>query len=114
MRSTHSFDHLRRTPKTSTFYQIRTSTKSPFRQSRLDAPIVLLPTLISAFAASDSRDLYLPVNLALYRHCGSNIAISNAAGLYAEAANSKMKEARRSCKQAIDRAIQVYKRTALK
>ena len=114
MRSAHSYDHLRRTPKTSTFYQIRTSLKSPFRKARLDAPVVLLPTLISAFVARSAQDLYMPVNLALHRHCGSSLAISNSAGLFAKPASAEKKKANMSCKQAIDSAIQVYKRTALK
>jgi phosphoglycerol transferase MdoB-like AlkP superfamily enzyme len=69
------YSKLRRAPNDVTFYQIRSSLPSPFAVGSLDIPIVMLPTLISAYVAKDSSDLYLPGNFELQAQCGEKIAL---------------------------------------
>ncbi|MDE2364502.1 MAG: LTA synthase family protein [Hyphomicrobiales bacterium] len=73
--SPNDYSKLRRGPNDVTFYQIRSSAPSPFATSRLDASIVMLPTLVSAYVARDARDMYLPGNFAVLAGCGERIAL---------------------------------------
>ena len=57
-----------------TFVHIRSSAPSPLRCCGPEAPpAFLLPTLVSAYAASGVDDLYLPQNLEVFQRCGSEV-----------------------------------------
>ena len=71
----NDYSALRRAPNDVTFYQIRSSAPSPFATKQLDASIVMLPTLVSAYVANDKRDMYLPGNFAIQARCGERIAL---------------------------------------
>lgn len=71
----NDYSALRRAPNDVTFYQIRSSAPSPFATKTLDASIVMLPTLISAYVAKDKRDMYLPGNFAIQARCGERISL---------------------------------------
>ena len=72
-----NFDYVaERTPASprETFLHIRSSAPSPLRCCGAESPpAFLLPTLISAYAASGADDLYLPQNLEVFQRCGSEI-----------------------------------------
>jgi hypothetical protein len=72
-----NFDYVsQRTPASTreTFLHIRSSAPSPLRCCGPEAPpAFLLPTLISAYAASGVDDLYLPQNLEVFQRCGSEV-----------------------------------------
>lgn len=69
------YSKLRRASNDMTFYQIRSSLPSPFATKSLDAPIVMLPTLISMFVARDPSDIYLPGNFKIRANCGAKITL---------------------------------------
>lgn len=73
--SPNDYSALRRAPNDTTFYQIRSSAPSPFATRTLDTSVVMLPTLVSAYAARNPRDLYLPANLGIQAGCGGKIAL---------------------------------------
>ena len=69
------YSKLRRASNDVTFYQIRSSLPSPFAVRSLDVPIVMLPTLVSAYVASDLSDVYLPGNFNIQARCGEKITL---------------------------------------
>ncbi len=69
------YSKLRRASNDVTFYQIRSSLPSPFAVKSLDVPIVMLPTLVSAYVASDLKDVYLPDNFNIQARCGEKITL---------------------------------------
>ena len=71
----NDYTALRKAPNDVTFYQIRSSAPSPFATKQLDASIVMLPTLVSAYVAKDRRDMYLPGNFAIQALCGERISL---------------------------------------
>lgn len=71
----NDYSAVRRAPNDVTFYQIRSSAPSPFATKQLDASIVMLPTLVSAYVAKDRSDMYLPGNFAIQARCGERIAL---------------------------------------
>lgn len=71
----NDYSAVRRAPNDVTFYQIRSSAPSPFATKQLDASIVILPTLISAYVAKAKGDMYLPGNFAIQARCGERIAL---------------------------------------
>ena len=73
--SPNDYSSVRRAANDVTFYQIRSSAPSPFATKRLDASIVMLPTLLSAYVARDKADMYLPGNFAIQARCGEKIAL---------------------------------------
>lgn len=56
-----------------TFLHIRSSAPNPFRCCGEAPPAFLMPTLMSAYTATNETDLYLPQNLAVFKRCGSEI-----------------------------------------
>ena len=72
-----NFDYVSQRTEASTretFLHIRSSAPSPLRCCGSEAPpAFLLPTLISAYAASGVDDLYLPQNLEVFQRCGSEV-----------------------------------------
>ena len=79
--SPYDYGALRKIEKNRTFYQIRGSVRSPFNSTKLAIPAFALPTLISAFLARTSDDLYLPENLSVVRACGPQVSIGEVGGL---------------------------------
>ena len=69
------YSKLRRASNDVTFYQIRSSLPSPFAVKSLDVPIVMLPTLLSAYVASDLTDVYLPDNFNIQARCGEKVTL---------------------------------------
>jgi len=110
---TFNYDKLRKISKKQTFFQIRSSMKNPFARKTMDIPLMLLPTLISAYVAKSDSDLYLPVNLNLYEQCGRSLPIAGGKSIHAilPGHSSKMSEA---CANAMEKAIPVYKAAILK
>lgn len=117
--SAHDYSKSRRSPSDVTLYQIRSTAPSPFADERFDAPIVLLPTLISAYVASDPHDLYLPQNLEIAARCGLSINITSKDSLLWNRmpghANETPSRARPgggddSCTRAVNAALPAYRR----
>jgi len=73
--SPNDYSALRRASNDVTFYQIRSSAPSPFVTKRMDISIVMLPTLVSAYVATDKRDMYLPGNFVIQARCGEKISL---------------------------------------
>ena len=73
--SPKDYSKLRHAPNDVTFYQIRSSMRSPFAVTSLDASIVMLPTLISAYVAYGMSDIYLPGNFNIHARCGERITL---------------------------------------
>ena len=69
------YSKLRRASNDVTFYQIRSSLPSPFAVKSLNVPIVMLPTLVSAYVASDLTDVYLPDNFNIQARCGEKVTL---------------------------------------
>ncbi|MFO1114997.1 MAG: LTA synthase family protein [Beijerinckiaceae bacterium] len=80
--SPNDYSAQRRAPNDVTFYQIRSSAPSPFATKQLDASIVMLPTLVSAYVAANENDMYLPGNFAIQARCGAKIALPRANAAY--------------------------------
>jgi phosphoglycerol transferase MdoB-like AlkP superfamily enzyme len=73
--SPYDYSKLRHASNDVTFYQIRSSLPSPFATATLDTSVVMLPTLLSAYVAKDSRDVYLPGNFEIQAQCGTKISL---------------------------------------
>lgn len=58
-----------------TFYQFRGTQVSPFSVKQLPAHVTSLPSLLSAVAASNPEDIYMPENLAVLQECGPDVPI---------------------------------------
>lgn len=107
------YTKLRKIPYKETFFQFRGSARSPFAKSSLDIPIVLLPTLVSAFVADGPDDLYLPVNLNLLASCGPSVSPSDktrAAGFYAPSGEGAIYEQMApKCLHSLQKATEHYR-----
>jgi phosphoglycerol transferase MdoB-like AlkP superfamily enzyme len=73
--SPNDYSKLRRGSNDVTFYQIRSSMPSPFAVKSLDASVIMLPTLVSAYVATAADDIYLPANFNIQARCGETIAL---------------------------------------
>ncbi|MFV0280459.1 MAG: LTA synthase family protein [Rhodoblastus sp.] len=106
----NDYSALRRAPNDVTFYQIRSSAPSPFAVKNLDASIVMLPTLLSAYVAKERSDMYLPGNFAIQARCGERISLPRLNNAYGKdaaipegQANSdpRAKELSQDCRSAL-------------
>ncbi len=103
---------LWRIKESQTFYQIRGSAASPFKTKVLDIPSILLPSMVSAFAAKSVNDLYMPVNFEIFANCGSPIPTAALTGAKGDNTEKNL-EPGHTCAATIDRAIVSYNQKGL-
>jgi phosphoglycerol transferase MdoB-like AlkP superfamily enzyme len=72
-------------------------------------PAALVPSVLSAFTATDSQDVYLGINFYLYAKCGADVFPgATPAGLYGQ--TTKRDALNPLCKQAEEQAFSAYRR----
>jgi Sulfatase len=93
-------------PLRETFVHVRSSISGVIRCCTVAPPVTLLPTILSAFVASDLNDLYLPVNFYFYEKCGTDLLGRDASsGLDNPAGGSSDVSGRAGCTTALARGL---------
>ncbi len=110
--SANDYQSYRRTPDSETFFQIRGSATSPFKEKVMRIPSILLPSMISAFVAKSAEDIYLSINFDVFAQCGSPIPVT-ALGGQRNGEGDRPSYANNSCSRAIDNAITAYRQNKL-
>ncbi len=71
-------------------------------------PAALVPSVLSAFTATDSQDVYLGINFYLYAKCGADVFPgATPAGLYGQ--TTRRDALNPLCKQAEEQAFSAYR-----
>jgi len=106
-----------------TFLHLVSTTGNRLKCCEKTVPASLLPTLLSGLAATGPEDVYLPINLWLYEHCGhdpvlnqSLITLTQAQGPFAGRDSSDttgLTGRSRDCDIAYRQALSEYRRSGL-
>jgi phosphoglycerol transferase MdoB-like AlkP superfamily enzyme len=99
--------------KSITFFHILSTASTKLKLTSVPPPATLLPTLLSGFVAKGPEDVYLGLNLWLYRYCGSDAVGREYRGGFNSMDSVAEGGLTATCRSAYDRALAGYRKAGV-